>query len=149
MRKPVLHSVALVAAAAFVFGATVPEAQAQTGQANYDGYCYAKDDHSTRDDALRGAAIGGAIGALFGKKNKKVKSAVVGAAVGAAAGYVVAKSSKEKIHCSDNRYYVYTGNYYDPAPAASGYRVVFFEARPSDVDLYVRTSHGDERYRGY
>jgi len=142
--------VAVAAALSLVAsGFTVATAQAQTGQANYDGYCYAKQDNSARDDALRGAAIGAAAGAIFGKKKKKVKTAVVGAAVGAGVGYVVSKTSKEKIHCEDNRYYVYSKGYYDPAPADKGYRVVFFEDRPADVDLYVRSHGQDYPYRGH
>ncbi len=148
MRKVLFHTAVAMSAVAFVFGATA-SAFAGDGQAHYDGYCYAKKDDSAGKDALKGAAIGAAAGAIFGHKKKKVKTAVIGAAVGAAAGYVVGKNSHEKINCADGRYYVYSGDYYDPAPADQGYRVVFFEDRPGDVDLYVKTSGGqDAPYNG-
>ncbi len=141
MRKRLIHSVLGVTAAALVFGAVTP---VLADTPNYDGYCYAKQSHKERDDALKGAAIGAGLGAIFGKKKHKVKTAVIAGAVGAVAGYVVAKNSHEKIDCNDNRYYVYASGYYDPAPANDGDKIVYFEDRPSGVDLYTRSSSGQD-----
>lgn len=150
MRKIVFTLATVAVASALVVGVAAP-AQAYTGgQADYDGYCYARKSNKERDDALKGAAVGAAVGAIFGKKKKKVQTAVVGAAVGAAAGYVVARNSHEKIDCADGRYYVYTGAYYDPPPADDGYKIVFFQDRPADVSLYVKTANGsDQPYAGH
>ena len=119
--------------------AATPDPVAQSY--NYDGYCYAKKSDLAGQDAMIGA-IGGAIaGDLLGKKGDKTKSAVIGGAVGGAAGYVVGKNSK-KVRCSKGRYYVYTRGYYAPPPAPRGYKEVFFEERPDNVDLYVITKKG-------
>ena len=149
MRKTLLSLTALTAAAAITFGAIPAYAyDGSGGNADYDGYCYAKKSNKERDDALKGAAVGAGLGAIFGKKKKKVQTAVIAGAVGAVAGYVVAKNSKEKISCSDNRYYVYQNGYYDPAAADDGYKLVFFETRPSDVSLYTRSGGQDTPYNG-
>lgn len=150
MRITDLKFVALAAAAALTLGTALPAAAYSGGQADYDGYCYAKKTNKERDDALKGAAIGAGLGAIFGKKHNKVKTAVIAGAAGAVAGYVVAKNSHEKIDCADSRYYVYTSGYYDPAPADDGYKIVFFQDRPGDVDLFVRGSNGqDIPYNGH
>lgn len=148
MRKVLFRTAVAMTAVALVAAVAAP-AFADDGQAHYDGYCYARKDDSAGKDALKGAAIGAAAGAIFGHKKKKVKTAVIGAAVGAGVGYVVGKNSHEKINCADGRYYVYASGYYDPAPADEGYRIVFFQDRPGDVDLYVKTSGGnDAPYNG-
>ena len=113
---------------------------------DYDGYCYVKKTKTDQKDAMIGAAAGAAAGALFGKKGKKVKTAAIGAAIGGVAGYVVGKNSKEKLTCDGNRYYVYSKAYYDPRPADSGYRLVFFVDRPEGVTLYVRSGGKDYPY---
>ncbi len=115
----------------------------------YDGYCYAKKEDVTTKDAVLGAAAGAIAGGLLGKKGDKTKSAAIGAAVGGAAGYIVSKNSKEKIRCSKGKYYVYTKGYYEPADADRGFKVVFFEERPDNVDLYYISSRGKIlRYKG-
>lgn len=150
MRKMLFRSAVAMTAAAFVFGAVAPAMAYDNGQADYDGYCYAKKDDKAGKDALTGAAIGAGLGAIFGKKKKKVKTAVIAGAVGAGVGYVVGKNSHEKIDCEGGRYYVYTKGYYDPPPADQGYRIVFFQDRPENVDLYVRSSSGqDLPYNGH
>ncbi len=122
-------------------------AQAQT--ADYDGYCYVKKEDIAGKDAAIGAAAGAIAGGLLGKKGDKTKTAVVAATVGGVAGYVVGKNSKGKIRCSKGKYYVYSKGYYDPAPAGEGFKVVFFEERPANVDLYTRSGGKDYRYKGH
>lgn len=134
------------------FGTVVPASAATPDPVaeshDYDGYCYAKKSDLAGQDAALGA-IGGAIaGNLLSKKGDKTKGTAIGAGVGGAAGYVVGKNSK-KVRCSKGRYYVYTSGYYTPPPAPRGYKEVFFEERPDNVDLYVITKKGKiVRYKG-
>ncbi|MGZ3297769.1 MAG: YMGG-like glycine zipper-containing protein, partial [Asticcacaulis sp.] len=114
--------------------AAAPDPVAQSY--DYDGYCYAKKSDLAGQDAALGAISGAIAGNLLSKKGDKTKGAVIGAGVGGAAGYVVGKNSK-KVRCSKGRYYVYTNGYYAPPPAPRGYKEVFFEERPDNVDLYV------------
>ena len=122
---------------------------AVSAQTQYDGYCYAKKEDITGKNALIGAGVGAVAGSLLGKKGKKGESAAIGAAAGAGVGYIVAKNSKEKVRCSKGRYYVYSKGYYEPREAAEGFRLVFFEERPANVDLYTRGRDGrDYPYKG-
>ena len=138
-----------VAAMLAGFGLAPMPAAAQDGH-NYDGYCYVKKSDLAGKDAALGA-IGGAIaGDLLSKKGDKTKGAVIGAAVGGAGGYVIGKGSKQKVHCSKGRYYVYTHGYYEAPPAPRGYKEVYFEERPDGIDPYVIDKKGNaQHYRGH
>ncbi len=117
---------------------------------DYDGFCYVKKSDLAGKDAALGA-IGGAIaGNLLSKKGDKTKGALEGAAVGGAAGFVIGKNSKDKVRCSKGRYYVYTHGYYAPPEAPRGYKEVYFEDRPENVDLYAIDKKGRiSPYRGH
>ncbi|MGA9658108.1 MAG: glycine zipper 2TM domain-containing protein [Asticcacaulis sp.] len=114
----------------------------------YDGYCYSKKVDTVGQNAAIGAAAGALAGSLLGKKKKKTQSAVIGAALGAGAGYIVAKNSKEKVECVSKDYYVFDRGYYEPADAPAHQRVVFFEERPADVNLFVVRKGRVVPYRG-
>ncbi len=155
MIRSLSFSAMALGAAALTLGSGVavsasadPVPYSQTQSTNYDGYCYAKKSDLTKDDAVLGAAAGAIAGTLLGKKGDKVKSAAIGAAVGGAAGYVVSKNSKTKIRCSKGKYFVYTKGYYEPNDPGRGYKTVFFEERPTNVDLYIRAKGKDVPYRG-
>ncbi len=117
---------------------------------DYDGFCYVKKSDLAGKDAALGA-IGGAIaGNLFSKKGDKTKGTIEGAAVGGAAGFVIGKNSKDKVRCSKGRYYVYTHGYYAPPEAPRGYKEVYFEERPDNVDLYAIDKKGKiSAYHGH
>ena len=123
------------------FGVAAPMPASAQGH-DYDGYCYVKKSDLAGQDAALGAIGGALAGGLLGHKGDKGKDAVVGAAVGGAAGFVVGKNSHQKIRCSKGRYYVYDHGYYTPPPADRGFKEVFFEERPANVDLYVMTRSG-------
>ncbi|MDI7774145.1 glycine zipper domain-containing protein [Asticcacaulis sp. EMRT-3] len=134
-------------AAALTLGALAPVA-AMAAPSRYDGYCYAKKTDLAGQNAAIGAAAGALAGGLLGKKGDKTKSAIIGGAVGGAAGYVVGKNSHEKVRCSKGVYYVYKNGYYEPGNAPRGYRVVFFEDRPANVDAYYISKGKTYRYKG-
>ena len=134
LKMPILG---LGAAALALTGSLTLAGLASAQDSRYDGYCYVKKTDLAGQSAAVGAAAGALAGVLLGKKGDKTKDAVVGAAVGGTAGYVVGKNSKATVRCSKGRYYVYTSGFYDPSPADRGYKVVFFEERPSNFDLYV------------
>ena len=130
------------------FGVAAPMPAAAQSY-NYDGYCYVKKENLAGQDAALGAIGGGIAGALLGGKHKGT-DAVVGAAVGGTAGYVIGKNSNQKVRCSKGRYYVYTHGYYAPPEAPRGYKEVYFEDRPENVDLYAIDKKGRiSPYRGH
>lgn len=115
---------------------------------HYDGYCYVKKSDRAVEDALVGAAAGAAIGTVVSKKNKKVKGAVIGAAIGGAAGAAVGSNAAKKITCYQDKYFVYTRSFYEPS-FRTKFKVVYFENRPENMNLYYKGAHGEEiPYRG-
>jgi hypothetical protein len=93
----------------------------------YDGYCYAKQKEAKTNGTVIGAVIGGLVGSQI-SKNERGLGTVGGAVVGGVIGNNVGKSS---VKCYNGEYYSYQGSYYDPAPAPSGYSVVYYKERPS------------------
>ncbi|MGA9659801.1 MAG: glycine zipper 2TM domain-containing protein [Asticcacaulis sp.] len=141
-QTPLVRAGLMLALGCFVAAPNLAAAQDRDLR-NYDGYCYAKKKDAQTNGTVIGAVLGGLIGSQV-SKNERGLGTAGGAVIGGVIGNNVGKNS---VKCYNGEYYSYQGSYYDPAPAPSGYSVVYYKDRPANdrydhvyYDRYHHTS---------